>query len=365
MSSARVLRTILFLGGLVSSAASCGPLDATSQGGGDTTSHGGTGGGGGTGGVTCDPADCPPPGSECGEAACNAGGTCGEKARPDGTLAAPQVAADCKKRVCQAGAVVDESDDADVPDDGNECTDDVCSGGVPSSLLEPVGSPCGAAGTLFCDGSGTCSGCLHPGQCPGQDTECQTRTCDNGACGLSFAAAGAPVTSQTLGDCNENQCTGNGSVEPVADDTDPDDDGNACTADSCNAGVKVHSPAAAGAPCGVQLKCDGAGSCVGCVTGADCGTPANDCLVAICTEGTCTLGVKQDGVGCDDKNACTQTDACQAGRCSGETPSSAWGDRAAPPERASRPRAPGRSGFRGCHRQPWETPRRWWSRRRI
>jgi hypothetical protein len=36
--------------------------------------------------------------------------------------------------------------------------------------------------------------------------------------------------------------------------------------------------------------------------------------------GTCSNPAKPDGASCDDGNACTQADACQAGACAGENP---------------------------------------------
>ena len=41
--------------------------------------------------------------------------------------------------------------------------------------------------------------CTVPADC-GADTECQVRTCVANACGLSFTAAGTPVSAQSAGD---------------------------------------------------------------------------------------------------------------------------------------------------------------------
>lgn len=76
-------------------------------------------------------------------------------------------------------------------------------------------------------------------------------------------------------------------------------DGNACTqADGCQAGVCV-----GGAPivCTASDQCRVAGTC----------NPAT---------GACSQPAKPNGSACNDQNACTQTDSCQAGSCRGSNP---------------------------------------------
>jgi len=300
-----------------------GGTGATAGNGGATAGSGGATAGGGTGGVggsACDPANCPAPSGECVDAICDAQGQCAEAPKPDGTAAATQVTGDCKQAVCMAGAVVQSNDDADILDDGNDCTDDVCTDGVPSNPVKALDSPCGAGGTSFCDGSGACAECTAAAQCAGQDDECQTRTCDMGVCGVTFKAQGTVTMAQTMGDCKHNQCDGAGNIEVVSDDQDLQDDGNLCTDDTCNMGVPVHTPTAIQTPCGAGLKCDGAGQCVGCISAGDCPNPGNECLVATCDAGMCGTANKANGTTCSDGNACTQSDTCQAGACVGANP---------------------------------------------
>jgi cysteine-rich repeat protein len=251
---------------------------------------------------------------------CNAEGACAEEPRPDDSAAATQSAGDCKKAVCKGGAVVSQNDDGDFTDDGNDCTDDGCDMGTAVHPARALDAPCGAGGALFCDGSGKCVGCNAPAQCPGMDDECQSRSCEAGACGTSFAPAGKASMSQTMGDCKKMQCDGQGALEAVADGNDPEDDGNPCTDDGCAAGSPVHTPTAIQTACGVGLKCDGAGKCVGCVDVSDCQVPGNACLVATCVAGMCGTANKVDGTACNDGNACSQTDTCQAGACTGNNP---------------------------------------------
>src|SRR5262249_37623256 len=48
---------------------------------------------------------------------------------------------------------------------------------------------------------------------------------------------------------------------------------------------------------------------------------SDQCHVAgTCSGGVCSNPAKPDGDGCDDGNACTQTDTCQAGSCTGANP---------------------------------------------
>src|SRR5581483_1677628 len=158
------------------------------------------------------------------------------------------------------------------PVDNNACTSDVCTAGAPSNPPVASGTSCG--GGSICDGQGACVACVTAATCPGTDTECHTRTCTGGVCGVHNVTAGTPVITQTSGDCKKSQCDGLGAIAAVADDTDKPVDGNACTQDVCTSGAPSNPPVAAGTSCGTNLLCNGAGACVGCLTAADC--PGSD-----------------------------------------------------------------------------------------
>lgn len=275
-------------------------------------------------GVDCDPSSCPAATTECETAICTEGGICGFTSKPDGTPAATQVAGDCKRTVCVGGTLTTQTDDADAPSDGNECTDDQCSAGVPAHPAKAANAACGAGGAHFCDGSGECVACTTASQCPGTDDECQVRTCSSGICGVVFKAAGTVVTSQTVGDCKRNECDGTGKIKANPFAGDPEDDGNDCTADTCSAGKAVHAPVAIDTACGAagaSLKCNATGQCVGCNRPSDCAPSANACLEATCSaEGVCGTQNKVDGTACNDGNGCTTVDTCVAGSCEGATP---------------------------------------------
>src|SRR5207248_742343 len=86
---------------------------------------------------------------------------------------------------------------------------------------------------------------------------------------------------------------------PAKPDGAPCDDGSACTqTDTCQAGACAGTNPVA---CTASDQRHTAGTC----------NPAT---------GTCSNPAKPDGVPCDDGNACTQTDACQAGACAGTNP---------------------------------------------
>src|SRR5207249_1756037 len=75
------------------------------------------------------------------------------------------------------------------------------------------------------------------------------------------------------------------------------DDGNPCTMDACTPAGCTHTPVT----CAAADQCHDAGTC----------NPAT---------GACSNPPKPDGAACNDGNACTQTDACQAGVCTGTNP---------------------------------------------
>ncbi len=261
-------------------------------------------------------------------------------------------------------------------DDGNACTDDVCTDGLPVHTPTVAGTPCSMGGVL-CDGKGACVECLSPSDCSGTDGACQTRTCDQGTCGMDFMPAGTVVAAQMLGNCKKDVCDGNGAVVSENDDADVPDDKNNCTDDLCSAGLPSHKALPKGTVCGADLVCDGAGFCTGCNVPTDCpgtddecktrtcvntvcgaqftqaGTAvamqtAGDCLVSACdgngnttdqvddgdlppddgnacTSEVCTAGMsshpdKANGAACNDGDGCTLIDTCQAGVCTSGAP---------------------------------------------
>ena len=259
------------------------------------------------------PAECPAPPGECVTATCD-NGMCGVGNLPVGTLAGPVVAGDCVTSQCDGnGMVVSVPNDADLPVDNSECTDDVCTSGVPSNPPLAAGSACNQGGGVICDGNGMCVECVTTNDCPGQDTVCQARTCDMGMCGVMNAPAGTAVPMQTPGDCQESQCNGAGMIVSVANDTDVPVDGNACTGDVCTGGVPSNPTLPAGTSCGASLVCDAGGQCVGCVTANDCPGSDTECQVRTCNAGLCGVNNTMAGT-----PVASQTPGdCQQNQCNG------------------------------------------------
>ncbi|MGH7894737.1 MAG: hypothetical protein ACREQL_08715 [Candidatus Binatia bacterium] len=65
-----------------------------------------------------------------------------------------------------------------------------------------------------------------------------------------------------------------------------------------------------------------AGACAVTTAAPDCSGLDNQCNTGVCQSpnGSCVAQPKQNGTGCDDGNACTQSDTCQAGTCAGTNP---------------------------------------------
>ena len=250
---------------------------------------------------------CPGVDDECKTRTCTAN-VCGFSFTAAGTVTAAQTASDCQKNQCNgAGVIVPVADNTDLPVDNLQCTSDVCTAGAPTNPPTASGSACTQNGGTACNGTGQCVQCVTASTCPGQDTDCQTRTCTAGACGFSFAAAGTTTpTGQTPANCQKLNCNGSGGVVSVADNSDTPLDGNACTTDSCNAGVPTFTPVAAGTSCGAGLVCDAAGTCLGCNTGADCPGTDTECHTRTCVANTCGVAFTAAG---------TATAAQTAGDC--------------------------------------------------
>jgi hypothetical protein len=95
----------------------------------------------------------------------------------------------------------------------------------------------------------------------------------------------------------------------------------ACAAGRCAASVLTGKPCDVGNACTTGTVCLADGACGG---GTPVPCPARDqCHDAgVCdrTTGTCANPPKADGTACDDGDACTRTDTCQAGACVGGNP---------------------------------------------
>ncbi|MFO0755661.1 MAG: MYXO-CTERM sorting domain-containing protein [Byssovorax sp.] len=192
--------------------------------------------------------------------------------------------------------------DGSACNDNNGCTQTdtcqagVCVGGMP--VICPAPDACHLPGSCNA-ATGMCSNPNKGDGTPCDDANACTQgdTCQNGVCmggpGVTCPAPDgchdAPMCDPMTGVCNN----------PVKADGTPCDDGNPCSqTDTCQNGICV-----GGNPktCAAMDSCHTAGLC----------NPAT---------GDCSNPSKADGTACDDGDACTQIDSCQAGTCKGSSP---------------------------------------------
>jgi hypothetical protein len=224
-------------------------------------------------------ADCPPPTNTCLAATCvPATGACTHPAKPNG--------APCN--------------------DGNPCTrTDTCQNGVCTGANPVVCTAldqCHVAGT--CDpATGVCTNPTAPdGTACNDHNGCTTGdVCHQGACVGTPIVCNTPPNAchQQTGTCGATGDTTFVCTYAVLQDGTACNDGDACTrTDTCQKGVCV-----GGNPvvCTASDQCHAAGTC-------DPNT------------GLCSNPTSPNGTACDDGNACTQTDTCRGGVCTGGNP---------------------------------------------
>ena len=186
--------------------------------------------------------------------------------------------------------------------DSNACTQsDTCQAGACAGA-----NPVVCAALDQCHDAGTCDSatgmCSNPmkmdgSSCNDSNACTQSDTCQAGAC-----TGANPVTCAALDQCHDagacDSATGICSNPNKADGSSCNDS-NACTqTDTCQAGACT---GANPVTCAALDQCHDAGTC-------DSAT------------GMCDNPAKMDGSSCNDSNACTQSDTCQAGACTGTNP---------------------------------------------
>jgi RHS repeat-associated protein len=218
--------------------------------------------------------------------------------------------------ICPAGTFVSTPASASSDVVCTECAPGTFSGTTNAPQCEPCacndGLPCT---TASCNSVGTCTYSPTAGNCA-IDGTCYTEGAANPA---NDCQRCAPSTSQTTwslqpdgATCNDGDpCTsGDVCAAGVCGGTQHTcDDGLACTTDICNGdGTCSFSP--------------NPGACVidgACYTAGD-GNPANQCQQCLASASQTAWSPKPDGLSCSDGSACTQTDTCQAGVCTGSNP---------------------------------------------
>ncbi|MBN1774676.1 MAG: hypothetical protein JXB32_25670 [Deltaproteobacteria bacterium] len=190
------------------------------------------------------------------------------------------------------GGDVPVDGDADVPDgegsecttaadcnDDNPCTIDSCRGGYCSNVAAPDGTACDDG--WFCTLPGTC----EAGECTGQvDNDCD----DGDPCT-------ADSCDELMAECRHVLVPVPGAEGPVGDETCSDGIDN-----DCDRHVDGDDP-----------------NCVPCTDAVDC-EDGNSCTIDTCEAGgICLNAPAVDGTTCDDELYCTVEDACSAGVCTG------------------------------------------------
>ncbi len=146
-------------------------------------------------------------------------------------------------------------------------------------------------------GAGGAQSCASADDCPGTDSDCATRTCVDGSCGVDVAALGTScddgggVVCNDAGDCVA--CNDGG------DCTEP---GYVCLGNSC-----VPPQCANGSIDGDESDIDCGGSCPACADGFMC-NDGSDCQSASCADGLCCDGAC-DGV-CEACNVAGSEGVC-------------------------------------------------------
>jgi hypothetical protein len=267
----------------------------------------------------CAPAMCDDH-NPCTADSCGADGRCVSTPVASGTACSDgnvcNGAETCTGGTCTAGS-------APAIDDGNACTADSCdpSAGVTHRSVAD-GTSC--ADSNLCNGSETCrTGACAAGNAPAVDdgNPCTADSCDPAA-GVRHTGVtdGTSCADDDVCDGSEicQQGTCRAGIAPAVDDNNP------CTADSCNPATGVaHTPSPDGTSCADGNMCNGAESChAGMCTGTAPGVDDNNpCTADSCNPAT---GVAHtpvaDGTSCADANMCNGAETCTAGVCGAGAP---------------------------------------------
>jgi RHS repeat-associated protein len=171
------------------------------------------------------------------------------------------------------GAIVKR--DCDSVDDGDVCTQDACDFATGTALHTPLTA-------TACDDGNACT---------------QTDTCQSGTCTGSNPVTCTPLDQcHDIGTCNTSTgvCT-----NPLKADGASCNDGDGCMqTDTCQGGTCTGSNPVT---CTALDQCHDAGTC----------NPST---------GVCSNPSKPNGTSCNDSDACTLTDTCQSGTCTGSSP---------------------------------------------
>jgi hypothetical protein len=270
--------------------------------------------------VQCNSAgECVNQGGICAHATCSSH-ACGLMDTTAGTPApvSAQTTGDCQLLLCNGmGQTSTQADNNDLPVDGDACTLDVCTAGVPSNPDAMNGTLCGIDG--FCDGNDNCSAKKSLGDPCSLDAQC-----DSGHCPLADGVCCDGTCNGTCQACTSAKSGGtNGMCTSIPAGQDPDSEcmtlGQSCNGSGACAFQCGSSPTSPGGVCPAACT----GGCAGGVCFIDCNDPTACASTSIaCPSGfACTVQCGALGacdaasIACPSAYACSLV--CSGGACSG------------------------------------------------
>jgi hypothetical protein len=228
---------------------------------------------------------------------------------------------------CAGGCINTPSDHANCGACGHACrADQVCTTGA---CVCPTGkTECSGACVTLASDHANCGGCgraCHPtevctaGQCslscPSGQKDCNGSCVDTNTDTNNCLVCGHVCPQSPPGNCQKAACSV-GLCGEVCDVTNTPYPSNPCYDGIClNCAQPVQQPKPAGTPCSFNggSVCDGSGHCAQCNSAADCPTPSDPCLVAVCNPGT--YGATCNTSPVPDNTSCGSNHRCCSGAC--------------------------------------------------
>ncbi len=220
---------------------------------------------------------------------------------------------------CQAGVCI--SGTTPGCDDKNACTNDSC---------DPLLGCQFVPNSIGCDDNDACTLDDHcaAGKCaPGQAKNCDDGSaCTADVCKVGFCIV-TPLTGTPCSDgslCTLGDTCDLGICVPGTPKDCPT--GASCTMPACDGTTGACSLKSAfdGAPCQDNSACTAGDYCLGgtCLSGFIACASSDPCLTGACDAVTnaCVFQAGPDGVACSDGNPCTVSDVCVAGKCQAGAP---------------------------------------------
>ncbi len=215
--------------------------------------------------------------------ACTGGDVCAQGACA-GTPISCNDGSVCTDDTCDPSSGCVNTPNAGACNDANACTTvDLCVGGICVGKTPPVCNDGNVCTDDACDPDTGCVTAPNTNPCDDGDACTASDVCAGGACG------GAPVACDDGNVCTDDSCDGASGCVHAAN-TNPCDDGNSCTVgDHCAGGACVGSG---------SLDCD----------------DDDPCTTDVCTlDGGCQH--LDNTAPCDDGDPCTTGDVCSGGDC--------------------------------------------------